>query len=101
MTSQMSNRQICPSTMLSSQISTHRQKTCRTAVKFGSSSAQAQTEEKDMTTIGFIGVGNMGGPMARNLLKGQCGVTVFDRSAGVLKPVVDAGATNGGSIKGT
>ncbi|MBY0266245.1 MAG: NAD(P)-dependent oxidoreductase [Burkholderiales bacterium] len=29
-------------------------------------------------TIGFIGVGNMGNPMAANLLKGGFGVTVFD-----------------------
>jgi 3-hydroxyisobutyrate dehydrogenase len=54
-----------------------------------------------MTTIGFIGVGNMGGPMARNLLKGQYGVTAFDLSADVLKPVVDAGAAKGGSVEDT
>jgi 3-hydroxyisobutyrate dehydrogenase len=54
-----------------------------------------------MTTIGFIGVGNMGGPMARNLLKGQYGVTAFDLSADVMKPVVDAGAAKGTSVKDT
>jgi 3-hydroxyisobutyrate dehydrogenase len=54
-----------------------------------------------MTTIGFIGVGNMGGPMARNLLKGQFGVTAFDLSADVLKPVLDAGAGKGASVKET
>jgi 3-hydroxyisobutyrate dehydrogenase len=54
-----------------------------------------------MTTIGFIGVGNMGGPMARNLLKGQYGVTAFDLSADVLKPVTDAGAAKGASVKDT
>lgn len=54
-----------------------------------------------MTTIGFIGVGNMGGPMARNLLKGQYGVTAFDLSVDVLKPVVDAGAAKGMSVKDT
>ncbi|HEX3811070.1 MAG TPA: 3-hydroxyisobutyrate dehydrogenase [Rhizomicrobium sp.] len=46
-----------------------------------------------MTTIAFIGVGNMGGPMARNLLKAGHAVNAFDLSAAVLKPVVDAGAT--------
>jgi 3-hydroxyisobutyrate dehydrogenase len=46
-----------------------------------------------MTTIAFIGVGNMGGPMARNLLKAQHGVRVFDLSAAALKPLTDAGAT--------
>ena len=35
-----------------------------------------------MTTIAFIGVGNMGGPMARNLLKAGDGVRAFDLSAG-------------------
>ncbi|MEI9992176.1 MAG: 3-hydroxyisobutyrate dehydrogenase [Rhizomicrobium sp.] len=45
-----------------------------------------------MTTIAFIGVGNMGGPMARNLLKAQDKVRAFDLSAAALKPVTDAGA---------
>jgi 3-hydroxyisobutyrate dehydrogenase len=45
-----------------------------------------------MTRIGFIGVGNMGGPMARNLLKTGAAVTAFDVSPAALKPVVDAGA---------
>ncbi len=46
-----------------------------------------------MTTIAFIGVGNMGGPMARNLLKAQYNVRAFDLSAAALKPIADAGAT--------
>ena len=45
-----------------------------------------------MSTIAFIGVGNMGAPMARNLLKAQEQVKAFDLSAAALKPVVDAGA---------
>ncbi|HWA89630.1 MAG TPA: 3-hydroxyisobutyrate dehydrogenase [Rhizomicrobium sp.] len=44
-----------------------------------------------MTSIAFIGVGNMGGPMARNLLKAGDGVTAFDVSPAALKPVSDAG----------
>ena len=44
-----------------------------------------------MTNIAFIGVGNMGGPMARNLLKAGEGVTAFDVSVAALKPVNDAG----------
>ncbi len=44
-----------------------------------------------MTTIAFIGVGNMGGPMARNLLKAQDHVRAFDVSPAALKPVVEAG----------
>ncbi len=45
-----------------------------------------------MSKIGFIGVGNMGGPMARNLLKSQEHVTAFDVSPAALKPVGEAGA---------
>jgi 3-hydroxyisobutyrate dehydrogenase len=45
-----------------------------------------------MSTIAFIGVGNMGGPMARNLLKAQEQVRVFDVSAAAARPVVEAGA---------
>ncbi|HEY8950048.1 MAG TPA: 3-hydroxyisobutyrate dehydrogenase [Rhizomicrobium sp.] len=48
-----------------------------------------------MTTIAFIGVGNMGGPMARNLLKAGHKVTAFDLSDAVLDPVLKAGASKG------
>jgi len=45
-----------------------------------------------MTTIGFIGLGNMGGPMARNLLKAGHTVTVFDLSEDAVAGLKDAGA---------
>jgi len=44
-----------------------------------------------MAKIGFIGVGNMGGPMALNLLKAGHNVKVFDLSADAVKICVDAG----------
>ncbi len=44
-----------------------------------------------MATIGFIGLGNMGGPMARNLLKAGHAVRAFD----VATPLLDAAATAG------
>src|SRR3546814_7031928 len=44
-----------------------------------------------MAKIGFIGVGNMGGPMAVNLLKAGHEVTAFDLSAELVQKVVDAG----------
>jgi 3-hydroxyisobutyrate dehydrogenase len=50
-----------------------------------------------MTNIAFIGVGNMGGPMARNLLKAGHAVTAFDVSAAVLDPVAEAGAKKASS----
>jgi 3-hydroxyisobutyrate dehydrogenase len=45
-----------------------------------------------MTSIAFIGVGNMGGPMARNLIKAGHDVTAFDLSAAAIGPVLQAGA---------
>lgn len=48
-----------------------------------------------MTNIAFIGVGNMGGPMARNLIKAGHNVTAFDLSDAVLEPVLKAGAKKG------
>ena len=45
-----------------------------------------------MSTIAFIGVGNMGGPMARNLLKAQEQVRAFDVSPAAMKPIIEAGA---------
>ncbi len=54
-----------------------------------------------MSAIGFIGVGNMGGPMARNLLKAGFNVRVYDLNPEILKPVVDAGATAARDISET
>lgn len=42
--------------------------------------------------IGFIGLGNMGAPMARNLLKHGHALQVFDLSEGALSALADAGA---------
>lgn len=52
-----------------------------------------------MATIGFIGVGNMGGPMARNLLKAGHQVNAFDLSPELVQKVVDAGGTKAGSAQ--
>jgi 3-hydroxyisobutyrate dehydrogenase len=45
-----------------------------------------------MTTIGFVGVGNMGGPMAVNLLKAGHTVKVFDLVPALAAKLGDAGA---------
>ena len=45
-----------------------------------------------MANIGFIGLGNMGGPMAENLVKAGHTVKVFDLDEGQTRPLVDAGA---------
>ena len=46
-----------------------------------------------MTSIGFIGLGNMGGPMAANLLKAGNKVKVFDLVASALAALESLGAT--------
>ncbi|HUO97629.1 MAG TPA: 3-hydroxyisobutyrate dehydrogenase [Rhizomicrobium sp.] len=53
-----------------------------------------------MTRIGFIGVGNMGAPMARNLIKSGVEVTAFDISPAALRPVVEAGAHGADTARG-
>lgn len=45
-----------------------------------------------MSCIAFIGLGNMGGPMAANLLKAGHAVRVFDLSASAIDAAVAAGA---------
>lgn len=50
-----------------------------------------------MSSIAFIGLGNMGGPMARNLLKAQEQVHAFDVSAAAVTAIVDAGAKKAAS----
>ncbi|HLV29729.1 MAG TPA: 3-hydroxyisobutyrate dehydrogenase [Burkholderiaceae bacterium] len=50
-----------------------------------------------MSRIAFIGLGNMGSPMAQNLLKAGHELTVFDLSATALRTLVDAGATGADS----
>lgn len=52
-----------------------------------------------MANIGFIGVGNMGGPMARNLLKAGHKVKAFDLMSELVQNVVDAGGTKAGSAQ--
>jgi 2-hydroxy-3-oxopropionate reductase len=48
-----------------------------------------------VTTIGFIGLGVMGAPMARNLLSADYEVVAWNRSPGPLEALVGAGARPG------
>ena len=50
-----------------------------------------------MARIAFIGVGNMGGPMARNLMTAQHAVTAFDPVEAALADIVEAGAARASS----
>src|SRR5215471_14477922 len=42
--------------------------------------------------IGFIGLGNMGGPMALNMIKAGHSLTVYDLRRAVADPHLEAGA---------
>lgn len=50
-----------------------------------------------MTNIAFIGLGNMGGPMAENLIKAGHNLTVYDLNKDVVEKVVKAGAKSADS----
>jgi 2-hydroxy-3-oxopropionate reductase len=50
-----------------------------------------------MATVGFVGLGIMGGPMMRNLLKAGHTVVVYTRSAAKLDAAVAAGAQRAAS----
>ncbi|WP_404830532.1 3-hydroxyisobutyrate dehydrogenase [Shewanella colwelliana] len=49
-------------------------------------------KEQKMSTVAFIGLGNMGGPMAVNLVKAGFTVKAFDLSAQALHDVSEQGA---------
>jgi 2-hydroxy-3-oxopropionate reductase len=50
-----------------------------------------------MQKIGFIGLGIMGKPMAKNLIKAGYSLTVYDVNPGPVKELVAAGAAQGSS----
>jgi len=47
--------------------------------------------------VGFIGVGNMGNPMAGNVLKAEFPMTVFDLNPKAMENLIQAGATRAAS----
>jgi 3-hydroxyisobutyrate dehydrogenase len=49
--------------------------------------------------VGFIGLGNMGNPMAANVLKNGFPMTVFDREPKTMANLVEAGAQGAASAK--
>jgi 3-hydroxyisobutyrate dehydrogenase len=50
-------------------------------------------------SVGFIGVGNMGNPMAGNVLKAGFAMTVFDKSPKAMANLVEAGAHGAASAR--
>src|SRR5688572_32555195 len=62
--------------------------------------ASRDPEDTDMAVpVGFIGVGNMGNPMAGNVLKAGFPMTVFDKSPRATENLVAAGAKLGASAR--
>ena len=51
-----------------------------------------------MTTVGFIGIGMIGMPMAKNILRGGYDITVHDRMPQKVDEMSAAGARTAGSI---
>jgi 2-hydroxy-3-oxopropionate reductase len=51
-----------------------------------------------MTTVGFIGLGIMGGPMAANLVKAGFDVTGYNRSPEPVQRLVEQGGRGAGSL---
>jgi 3-hydroxyisobutyrate dehydrogenase-like beta-hydroxyacid dehydrogenase len=49
--------------------------------------------------VGFIGLGRMGSAIARNILKGGFELTVHNRTAEKMKPLVEEGAAAAGSAR--
>ncbi len=49
--------------------------------------------------LGFIGVGRMGGPMARRLMEAGYQLTIFDTSEEAMRPLLEKGATRAASVK--
>jgi 3-hydroxyisobutyrate dehydrogenase len=52
-----------------------------------------------MARIGFIGLGNMGGPMARNLVKAGHELKVFDLSGSAVAALTEAGAARAATVQ--
>lgn len=49
--------------------------------------------------IGFIGLGNLGTPIAENILETHAGMLVYNRTASKAQPLIDKGALLAGSVK--
>ncbi|MFT9488260.1 NAD(P)-dependent oxidoreductase [Tepidibacillus infernus] len=59
----------------------------------------AYQKEVNPLKVGFIGIGTMGFPMTKNLLKANFEVWVFNRSKESVKKVVELGAKEASSVK--
>ncbi|XP_038905815.1 glyoxylate/succinic semialdehyde reductase 2, chloroplastic-like isoform X3 [Benincasa hispida] len=64
------------------------------SLSFKAFSAQASNASsgKEELRVGFLGLGIMGAPMAQNLIKSGCDVTVWNRTKSKCDPLINLGA---------
>ncbi|MGF2944514.1 NAD(P)-dependent oxidoreductase [Mycobacterium sp. Lab-001] len=56
------------------------------------------TQPSESMRVGYVGLGNMGAPMAKRLAGWPGGLTVFDVRAEAMMPLAEAGATPAGGV---
>ncbi|PQQ09869.1 glyoxylate/succinic semialdehyde reductase 2 chloroplastic [Prunus yedoensis var. nudiflora] len=59
---------------------------------FSSQASNASSKDELQTRVGFLGLGIMGSPMAQNLIKSGCDVTVWNRTKSKCDPLISLGA---------
>ncbi|KAL0396997.1 UNVERIFIED_CONTAM: Glyoxylate/succinic semialdehyde reductase 2, chloroplastic [Sesamum calycinum] len=59
---------------------------------FSSQESSAPPKDEIPARIGFLGLGIMGSPMAQNLIKAGCDVTVWNRTKSKCDPLISLGA---------
>ncbi|KAK6153590.1 hypothetical protein DH2020_013229 [Rehmannia glutinosa] len=60
---------------------------------FSSQDSTSPPKDEIPARIGFLGLGIMGSPMAQNLIKAGCDVTVWNRTKSKCDPLISLGAT--------
>ncbi|XP_039064957.1 glyoxylate/succinic semialdehyde reductase 2, chloroplastic [Hibiscus syriacus] len=64
---------------------------------YSSQATDASSQDKFTGRVGFLGLGIMGSPMAQNLIKAGCDVTVWNRTKSKCDPLISLGAKHGSS----
>lgn len=65
---------------------------CVQVKAFSSQDSILPTKDEIPTRVGFLGLGIMGSPMAQNLIKAGCDVTVWNRTKSKCDPLISLGA---------
>ncbi|ERM93969.1 hypothetical protein AMTRI_Chr05g60460 [Amborella trichopoda] len=65
---------------------------CVSLITISANSNDATGQQEVPTRIGFLGLGIMGSPMAQNLIKAGCNVTIWNRTKSKCDPLINLGA---------